>query len=70
MFTVGEGSGEESEEEEEEEGEGEGGGEEGGLIEEVGSHPFASMSPDLDQERRTQLNRSRPPTVEEERQRR
>ena len=43
----------------------EAGGEEGGLVEEVGSHPFSSMAPDQDQQRKEQLGRSAPPTEEE-----
>ena len=40
-------------------------GGEGGLVEEVGSHPFSSMAPDQDQHRREQMGRSKPPTEEE-----
>ena len=51
------GSGGESEEEKEEE--------EEGLVVEAGSHPFAAMTPDQDEERRNQLGRSRPLTLQE-----
>lgn len=50
------------------EGEGEGSWdeeEEGGLVSQVGSHPFSSMTADHDQERREQIVRSGPPTEEE-----
>ena len=39
--------------------------EEGDLVSEVGSHPFARMTPDQDQHRKEQLGKSRPPTEEE-----
>ena len=55
-------SGDEDEEEEEE-------GEEE-LVEEVGSHAFAAMTPDQDSARRDQLSRSLPPSQEEVQQRR
>ena len=54
---------ESGDEEEEEEGEEE-------LVEEVGSHPFAAMTPDQDSARRDQVSRSLPPSQEEVQQRR
>ena len=64
-------SGKEGEgEDEKAESEGEPEEEEGELMEEVGSHPFAAMTPDQDSERRNQLGRTRPPSQEEIQQKR
>ena len=69
-FSLSERPGEGAEEEEEGErgsleGEGEGEEEGEGLLDEVGSHPFAAMTPDQDHERKKQLDHVRPLSEEE-----